>query len=74
MSQVETVAEFDIQLEKANRRMEQEGEKLREENKQLEILLLEKKIMLEKMEAIWRLTKSRKTVIDREIAEIIKAA
>jgi hypothetical protein len=69
-----TVEEFDARFEEANQRLEKESSKIQGENRQLEILLLEKKTMLANMEAIGRLTKSRKIIIDKEIAEIIKAA
>jgi hypothetical protein len=73
-SREEIVAEFDARLEESTRRMQEESAKIREENKRLEVLVLEKQALLQNMEAMWRLTRKRRTRIDKEIAEILQAA
>jgi hypothetical protein len=68
------VAEFDALLDVASERMEAETAVLRERNRRLESLLVEKTALVKNLEDAWKVAQRRRRRIDAEIAQLLKAA
>lgn len=69
-----TIAEFDAVLEASSERMEAETAQLRELNRRLESLLLEKTALVKNLEETWKVAQRRRRRIDAEIAQLLKVA
>ena len=69
-----TIAEFDALLDASSERMEAETAQLRELNRRLESLLVEKTALVKNLEETWKVAQRRRRRIDAEIAQLLKAA